>query len=186
MPRTTDTKERMIEVAREMANESGWESLNLHHIAERLGIKPPSLYNHISSLEDLRAQLILAAHQGLSEVLLGAADGHNGGEAIRAMGIAYRKYILENPGLLPALSISTESWKSPVRQVSDQTLEGAKAVLDPFGLSETEKVHALRMLRSLVHGFATLELSGGFGLPEDREESFSWMLDRLVRSLSGD
>jgi hypothetical protein len=49
---------------------------------------------------------------------------------------------------------------------------GWLTVLRPYGLSEANAVHALRSLRSLVHGFTTLELAGAFVLPLDLDESF--------------
>lgn len=183
MPRTTDTKERMIAVSWELVNESGWDALNLHRIAERLGIKPPSLYNHIKSLDDLRSQLALAAHQGLSNTLLEATAGKEGVEAIRSMGSAYRAFILQNPGMIYALSHSAEYMSIEVKRESDRALSAGKQLLGGLNLGDDEQIHALRMVRSLVHGFVTLELSEGFGLPQDRDESFNWMLDRLVDGL---
>ncbi len=44
-------------------------------------------------------------------------------------------------------------------------------------------VHAVRVLRSLVHGFSTLELAGGFGLPLDADESFRILCRMLVAGL---
>ncbi len=39
---------------------------------------------------------------------------------------------------------------------------------------------AVRGLRSLVHGFATLELAGGFGLPLEMDESFHYLIQTLI------
>ncbi|MEV5086249.1 TetR-like C-terminal domain-containing protein, partial [Streptomyces sp. NPDC056159] len=46
--------------------------------------------------------------------------------------------------------------------------------------------HALRMLRSLCHGFATLQSAGGFQWSADIDESFEWLIafaDRGLRAL---
>ena len=40
----------------------------------------------------------------------------------------------------------------------------------------------VRAVRSVVHGFATLEAEGGFGLPLDCDESFRRMIDMLIRA----
>ncbi len=52
-----------------------------------------------------------------------------------------------------------------------------RAVLESYGLRGDEATHAIRGLRSLLHGFVSLEAAGGFGLPLDLDESFT----RLVR-----
>ena len=43
-------------------------------------------------------------------------------------------------------------------------LETVLAVLASYSLSGQEAVHAARGLRSIAHGFATLEVAGGFGI----------------------
>ncbi|MGB8644293.1 MAG: TetR-like C-terminal domain-containing protein [Anaerolineae bacterium] len=44
-------------------------------------------------------------------------------------------------------------------------------------------MHAVRALRSVVHGFATLEVAGGFGLPLDCDESFRRLVQMLIKGL---
>jgi hypothetical protein len=53
-------------------------------------------------------------------------------------------------------------------------------VLRHWALEGDEAVHAVRVIRSAVHGFVALEAAGGFGLPLDRDASF----DRLVATLT--
>ena len=38
-------------------------------------------------------------------------------------------------------------------------------------------------LRSVIHGFATLEVAGGFGLPLDCDESFRRLIAMLIAGL---
>ena len=48
-----------------------------------------------------------------------------------------------------------------------------------------EAIHALRALRSVVHGFATLEAAGGFGIPLNLDESFRRLVELLIRGMEG-
>jgi hypothetical protein len=57
------------------------------------------------------------------------------------------------------------------------------AVMASFGLEGDDAVHAVRGLRSLVHGFASLDISGGFGLPLELDESFSRLVDLFIAGL---
>jgi hypothetical protein len=56
-------------------------------------------------------------------------------------------------------------------------------VLAPYGLPATQEIHAIRAYRSLAHGFVSLELAGGFGLPIDLDESYRTLMDLLVNGL---
>jgi hypothetical protein len=57
------------------------------------------------------------------------------------------------------------------------------AVLASYGLSGDEAIHAARGLRSVAHGFATLEVAGGFGMALDPEESFVRLLRAFAAGL---
>ena len=54
MARADIDKTIIIKKAAEMANEIGLEKVTLKLLANQLNIKPPSLYNHIKGLDDLR------------------------------------------------------------------------------------------------------------------------------------
>jgi len=53
-------------------------------------------------------------------------------------------------------------------------------MLGSVGLSGEEAIHAARGLRAAVHGFATLEIAGVFGLPLDLDESFTRLIGILA------
>jgi len=42
----------------------------------------------------------------------------------------------------------------------------------------------VRAVRAALHGFVVLELDGGFGLPDDVDQSFRFLVDALIRSLT--
>lgn len=57
------------------------------------------------------------------------------------------------------------------------------AVVGSYGLHGEDGLHAVRGLRSVVHGFASLEVAGGFGLPLDCDESFRRLVEMLTLGL---
>jgi hypothetical protein len=50
-------------------------------------------------------------------------------------------------------------------------------------LTGEEAVHATRAVRAALHGFISLEASGGFALPLGIGESFDRLVDVLVEGL---
>jgi len=99
---------------------------------------------------------------------------------------AYRGYIKEYPGLytagLRAQSTHTSD-DSELQKAEEKVVMVAMAVVQSYGLSGDDALHAVRGIRSLVHGFATLEISGGFGLPLDCDESFRRLVLMMSRGL---
>ena len=57
------------------------------------------------------------------------------------------------------------------------------ACLQYYDLRGAEQVHALRGLRSLVHGFVSLESSGALKHPVNRNDSFEWLVESFLAAL---
>lgn len=58
MPKPSDTKQRILDVARELFTSQGVQRTSLQDIADRLGITKPALYYHFPSREDLVRSII--------------------------------------------------------------------------------------------------------------------------------
>jgi len=177
------SREELLETARAIANCDGWENLTLNHVARDLGVKPPSLYNHIQGLPGLRRDLTVHVVGEMIDEVTRAAVGISGGEAVTAIARTYRAYGLANPGVLPALAAAPKEDDEEHQRIADRFLEVGFAVMQGFGLERVEAIHALRSLRSITHGYIVLELEGGFGLPEEIEKSFEWAMARFVAGL---
>ncbi len=63
--------------AAKLADEVGLDALSLAALADRLGIRPPSLYNHVESLEELKRGLAMLALRELADSLSKAAIGRS-------------------------------------------------------------------------------------------------------------
>ena len=170
-----------METAARLADEESLEALSLSILASRLGIRTPSLYNHVAGLDGLRRELALLGIRELGRRLGRAAVGKATDEATFAIARAYREFVKERPGLYAA-TVRSSRLSYPedpaFRAVERETLETVLAVLASYGLNGDDALHAARGFRSTVHGFATLEVTGGFGIPLDLDESF----ERLIRT----
>jgi AcrR family transcriptional regulator len=174
---------RVVEVAGELADEIGLENLALAQVAERLGIKLPSLYNHVAGLSGLRRELALLGGRRLAEQIGRAAIGKSEDVAVIAVAQAYRVFVLKHPGLYAGLVRAPADDDLDLRQVGQAIIDVVLAVLEPYQLGDDGAIHAVRGLRSIVHGFATLERAGGFGMPLDCDESFLRLLRAYTAGL---
>ncbi|MBI3943831.1 MAG: WHG domain-containing protein [Chloroflexi bacterium] len=176
----------VVKAAADLVNTAGIEALSLSRLAGQLGVQTPSLYNHIHGLPGLYRELALLNARTLEDRLSRAAVGKSGPAALMAVAQAYRAYIKESPGLYMA-SLRASGTQTPVdvelQAAETRIVEVALAVVASLGLQGDDALHAVRGLRSVVHGFATLEVAGGFGLPLDCDESFRRLVQMLIHGL---
>lgn len=177
------TRERVVALAAELADAKGLDQLTLADVAAALGIRLPSLYNHVDGLPGLRRELALLAVRQLAERIGRAAVGVAGDEAVIAVGLAYRAFVLERPGLYAAIVRAPAPDDRELQQASAALVDVVLAVLAPYRLGDDAAIHAVRGLRSIAHGFATIEQAGGFGLALDRDESYLRLLRAYVAGL---
>ncbi len=180
-------KNSIINTAAEMVNAEGAERLSLNRLATKLGIKPPSLYNHINGLPHLIIELSILNTQKMAGYMTDAALGKSGSDAIYAIAYAYRKYIKDNPGLylITLRSSNNQQTKNAeLENAEKRVISVVKAVMAPFKLTDENALHAIRGFRSMVHGFTTIEIAGGFGLSLDCDESFNRLIEMLIKQLT--
>ncbi len=176
----------ILERAAGLADRNGLDALTLTALAGELGIRPPSLYNHVASLEELRQALAVRALGELDTALGRAALGKAGAEAVIALGEAYRAYAHAHPGLYAAIAAVGSCTTPELNVARTALLDTVGAVLGSFGLvGKKEVLHAMRAFYSLLHGFVSLEAAGGFALPVAPAASFRWLLAHFSVGLQG-
>jgi AcrR family transcriptional regulator len=178
------TLDVVVDAAQAVADETGLDELTLVAVADRLGIKPPSLYNHVDGLEGIRRQLALRGARRTAELVDALRSRQGDARVVRDIARAYRRFALDHPGLYEAtVETSTLIDDDEVWREMEAAIEGLESVLGEMGIPPHRCVGAIRALRSTLHGFVTLERTGGFGLPEDSDESFETVLDLLIAGL---
>ncbi len=170
--------------AAKLADAKGYDQLSLAELADRFHIKPPSLYNHIESLEALKRGLAIMALNELAGSLGKAAIGKAKDDAVRSLAGAYREFVKKHPGLYQATQRAVGASDPELNRAADEVVNVCLAVLRGYGLDRRAALHALRGLRSAIHGFATLEAIGGFGIPLSIDESFAWLIECFVNGLN--
>jgi AcrR family transcriptional regulator len=173
----------VLAAAAEIADARGVEELTLATLAQKLEIRSPSLYNHVHGLPGLRRQLVLYAYAQLKEALTRAAVGKAEDEAIRSVAEAYRAFVHRHPGVYEAAERYADLSDPETNRAAGEIVELLIRVLEPYGLEQEEAVHVIRGLRSMAHGFATIERSGGFGIPIDLDESYRRLIDAYLSGL---
>lgn len=190
MPRAGLNTEDVVAAAAGLADEAGIGSVTLAALAERLGVRAPALYKHIGGIADLRRRVATLAMTEFGDRLRDALQGRSKGEAIRALFVAYRSYVAEHAGRYNAITgMAFEGPEDPFFVAATQVIRSIRAVLSGYGIRPDELDHAVRMLRCLTQGFASLQAADAFQWGNDPDESLSWMIrfaDAGLAALGGE
>jgi AcrR family transcriptional regulator len=189
MPRAGLAPASVTEAGAQLADEIGFAHLSMGLLADRLGVKTPSLYNHVDNLADLVHRIAVLVAIELGDALRDAIQGRAGRDALTAAAQTMRMYVNEHPGRYAAgNSVRPTGPEDPLAAAINRLLGSLSAVLRGYQLDPAQEIHALRTLRSMLHGFATLEVDGGFRFDTDVNDSFDWMVDLIdhgLRSIPG-
>ena len=173
----------IIAAAAEIADVDGFDYVTLTTVAQRVGVRKPSLYNHINGLPELKGELAIWGTNELRLRISEAAIGKARHDAIVAIANAYRLFAKERPGLYRAIVSSPDRENLDLKVAIKKMMAVLAMVIEPYQLSPSEQTHAIRGLRSLMHGFASLEESGWFSAPVDREDSYQSLLNTFIRGI---
>jgi AcrR family transcriptional regulator len=170
----------VVEAAAAMSDEVGFGRLTLAALAERLGVKQPSLYKHIDSLAGLHRSISLLAKRELGDVLVRASVGRSGAEAISAMSHAYRNWAVLHPARYQAAQVVPAPGDAEDKAISLAGIQVIADVLTAYALEGDDAIDAIRVFRASLHGFVLLETSGSFALKASVDRSF----ERLVHGFT--
>jgi AcrR family transcriptional regulator len=178
------TSASVIAAAGDLADDEGLDAVTVARLASQLGVRAPSLYNHVAGLPGLRAGIAVAALGNLHAVLQSAVAGRSGDDAVLAAAGAYRDYARAHPGRYQALQQAPSAEAAEQMAMAGAVVELLARVLEPWRLSDAGTIHAIRALRSAMHGFVDLERIGGFGIDLPLDESYERMVRALIAGLS--
>jgi AcrR family transcriptional regulator len=180
VPRAGVTTDAVVAEAMVVVDEVGFDRLTLAAVAERLGVRLPSLYKHVEGLEAVRTAVAARSKDELAAVLASSAVGRAGADALRSMSVAYRTWALAHPGRYAGTVRAPAAGAEHEVDAAARATEVVFGVLRAYELEGDDLVDATRALRATLHGFVAIELAGGFGLPTDVDRSFERAVDGLV------
>ncbi|HTJ35416.1 MAG TPA: TetR/AcrR family transcriptional regulator [Dactylosporangium sp.] len=166
MPRAGLTPAAVVDAALRVVDRGGPASLTLAAVAAECGVATPSLYKHVAGLPELRSLLAARVLDDLTATTTSAVLGRSGDEALEALMRAYHAYATDNPHRYALIPQRPDP--DPSVAAAAQRLVGVIfAVFKAYDLTDAQVVHATRVLRAAMHGFATLVSEGGFQMSED-------------------
>ncbi|MBX7452094.1 WHG domain-containing protein [Mycolicibacterium sp. 3033] len=183
-PRTARlSREAIVNAALTFLDREGWDALTINALANQLGTKGPSLYNHVHSLDDLRRSVRMRVVGDIIDMLNTVGQGRTPDDAVMVMAGAYRSYAHHHPGRYSAFTRMPLGGDDP--EFTEATHAAAApviSVLSTYGLTEESAFYAALEFWSAMHGFVLLEMTGVMsGI--DTDAVFSDMVMRLAAGM---
>lgn len=171
---------QVVDAAAGVADVEGLDGLTMAAVAAALSVQSPSLYSHVDGLAGLRRAMAVEAARRLGSAVADAARDREGTEALRAIAHAYRTFARRHPSLYAAMLPVPRGDDEEAQAVFAAPVKVLAEVLSGLSVPPAEAVPVIRSLRSALHGFVTLEGGGGFGMPEDVDDSFDVLIDVVI------
>lgn len=178
-------RETIIETATKVADEKGFDNVTMKELADELGIKSPSLYKYFSGgLDELNKELMLYGWQLLDSEITKAVIGKAKDDAVITLCYSYRRFVSEHRGLYEAMQWYNMYLSDEHLQASEGAVDVMFRALSFYSLTEEQKVHSVRVIRSFLQGFSTIECHGGYGNPVPLNDTFDFALRTILNGIA--
>ena len=179
------TKDIIVAEAIAFIENTGQPVISLHELARRLGIKTPSLYNHIRNTKELQYEVFqYAVDKFVTHQKNGVADKKKD-EAVRAFAEAYYAFATDNKGLYRLIMSIPSEDDDRANEMAVPLLDTVVAILSDYGLAPDMIAHWQLVFRAILHGFISQVDLGYFyyynsiDLKKSREIAVQCFLDGL-------
>ena len=142
--RASLTRERVLEAALALADESGIEALSMRKLGQALGVEAMSLYNHVANKQDLLAGLVERVALEIE-----SPDGNGDWAAtVRAGAVSAHTALRRHPWVVPLMLSADYVSATRLRH-----MDGLLVLLRNAGFLEETVYHACHAIESHIFGF---------------------------------
>lgn len=173
----------VVTAAEEIVDRVGWDGLTMTVLAGELGIKVPSLYSHVRSLDAVRGSIQVRTMEALGAELRTAAMGQSGAAGVAHLAAVYRAFVRSWPRRYEGTTrepIDRDAFLAASLDAND----ALRAMLRSLDLDGEDLLYAEIAVFAALHGFATLEASRFFGDVFDADRVFALVLEGALAPLT--
>lgn len=168
--------DEIVDAARDILEIDGLPGLTMQAVAQRVGVRAPSLYKRVQSRDDL---VRLVAEATLTDLASRLPEG------VDALTLAteFRRFAHQRPAAFQ-LVMTAGAHAIPV---APEYIALASAPILRVARELAGEEHALEAARTFTawaNGFISTELAGGFNLGGDVEAAWEYGAKRLVAAIS--
>lgn len=183
MPRTGLSKEEILQKSIELANQKGLGYLSVTTLSENLGIKKPSLYYHVQTVDEMIQWIMIYGWQKVSTEIVAKAENENPETSMKNYARFFYKFAKENPGVFEAMLWYNRYSSEELKKSTEGLYKFFFEQTGKMGISLENANHLLRTFRAFLEGFILLVAHNSFGNPIKIEESFEISLQVLIEGM---
>lgn len=169
----------VVAAARTLLEEGGLDAITMQAVAERVGVRAPSLYKRFAGRPALIAAVAGDVAAELDAVVAPAVRIADPGEAIRLVADRYRAFARRSPGAYQLLYSRLLPEAVPTPEAIAASAAGLLAIAERLAGRE-RALEAARLLTAFAHGFASMELAGAFRLGGDVDAAYRYAVEVIV------
>jgi len=181
--RTTLTA--IVDAAFALLEAGGLEAVTMQAVAQRVGIRAPSLYKRVRDRDALVGLVVGRAVDGLGALLAetAARSPDDPRRAFVALAEAVRAFAHAHPA---AFRLVFNPLPDAARADVDALARASAPVLSVAArlAGEAEALEAARLVTASLTGFLLMELSGAFRLGGDVDRAYAWGVERLLHAVA--
>jgi len=149
-----------------MIDERGFEGFSLTALAAELGVKTASLYNYIGSLGELLTEVGARAADMMNAAAENEMRGKTRLDALMALAFSLWEYAKQHPGLYHLMVRGTMDISEDIKGEAKRVIEPIAEALRGYGLTEGQRIHWIRLIRSFGYGFILHAQGSAFSAEE--------------------
>ncbi|MET8350286.1 MULTISPECIES: TetR/AcrR family transcriptional regulator [unclassified Micromonospora] len=173
----------IIEAARGILESEGLPRLTMQAVAERVGVRAPSLYKRVRNRDALIQLVAEAVVRDMGEQLSAVASSGDPGRDLGELARAFRAFAHAHPAGYQLIFANSRRETRPsldaLTQASAPALRVAAALAGP-----EHALEAARMFTAWANGFVSMEYAGAFNLGGDLDEAFEFGVSRLTAAFA--
>ncbi|MEY3290137.1 MAG: hypothetical protein RLY19_228 [Actinomycetota bacterium] len=173
----------VVEMAAVIADAEGIDAVTLSRIAVDAGVKQPALYRHVTGISELHMLLSLRARDLLVEALTVAIGTRTREDAVLSAAQAWRTFVQQHPGLYTATDRVPSVGDADIELSLTRVVAALTSSLDGYLLTDAQRAHCARSLRSALHGFSVLEKDHGHPEPFALDNSLTQLVELFCRGI---
>ncbi|MEU8241172.1 TetR/AcrR family transcriptional regulator [Actinoplanes missouriensis] len=174
--------DEIITAARAILEADGLDRLTMQAVAERVGVRAPSLYKRVRNREALISLVAKATVEDLGAQLHAVPRTADPRADLAELARAFRSFAHARPaGYRLILGWTPEA----VPTDTDMLAEASAPVLEVTAelAGPDQALNAARLFTAWGNGFISMELAGAFNLGGDVEAAFEYGIARLAEAI---